>query len=106
MLTEGCSHMIGRVIWSLIAFLVWSAVNFVLSVPATLVSGAAAGRQFDNSDDSYAMALFFSRAFTGVNLVLTAIFVLILVGIWWKPAMKLIAALMAAILLFLAPVWS
>jgi hypothetical protein len=98
--------MIGRVIWSVIAFLVWSAVNFVLSVPATLVSGPAAGRQFDNSDDSYAIALFFSRAFTGVNLVLTAIFVLILIGIWWTPVRKLIASITAAVLLLFAPVWS
>jgi hypothetical protein len=98
--------MIGRVIWSVIAFLVWSAVNFVLSVPATLISGAAAGRQFDNNDDSYALALFFSRPFTGVNLVLTAIFVLILIGIWWTPVRKLIAAITAAVLLLFAPVWS
>jgi hypothetical protein len=98
--------MIGRVIWSVIAFLVWSAVNFVLSVPATLVSGPAAGSQFNNSDDSYAIALFFSRAFTGVNLVLTAIFVLILIGIWWTPARKLIAAITAAVPLLFAPVWS
>src|SRR5579871_966678 len=98
--------ILGRVIWSAIALFVWSAFNFVFSAPATLVSGATAGRQFDNSDESYAIALFFSRAFTGVNLVLTAIFVLVLVGIWWKPAMKLIAAITAAAVLLVAPVWS
>jgi Type IV secretory system Conjugative DNA transfer len=55
---------------------------------------------------SYVVALFFSRAFTGANAVITSIFLLVLVGIWWKPVRKLIAALTAAAFVLLAPVWS
>jgi hypothetical protein len=98
--------ILGRVISSIIAFFVSSAINFAISAPATLMSGAAAGRQFDNSDESYVVTLFFSRAFTGVNAVITSIFLLVLVGIWWKPVRKLIAALTAAAFVLFAPVWS
>src|SRR5229473_513446 len=89
--------IIGRIIWSIVAFFIYAAINLVSSAPATILSAGAAGGQFDNSDVGYATALLFSRAFTGFNAVVTVIFLLVLAGVWWKPARQLIAAITAAL---------
>lgn len=92
--------MILRGILSLIILGIWSAAEFALSVPATVMTGQIAGRQFDNSDFSYGTSQLTFAAFHGVGVIITTIFALILIGIWWAPARKAIAAITAAMLTF------
>jgi hypothetical protein len=79
----------------------WWGVNVLLSVPATLVTGQIAGRQFNDSDTDYAVARFGFAAFNGVNVIVTLIFLLTLAAIWWHPIKSWLAKIANALVLLL-----
>jgi hypothetical protein len=85
-----------RVIASVVAFLAWILVAMAVSIPSAVTSGQMAGRQFDNTDISYGLARVGMSFFNGLGLVIGAIFLLILLAIWWKPLKGAIAAALAA----------
>jgi hypothetical protein len=93
-----------RIIASIVVFLVWGGVTFSFSLPATLISGQVAGSQFENNDQPYVIAQTIMAALHGVGAIISLVFLLILLAIWWAPFKKLIATLAAAGVLFaLAP---
>jgi hypothetical protein len=59
-----------------------------------------AGGQFENSDQSYIVPQTIMRAFHGAGAIISLVFLLILLAIWWVPLRKLIASLAAAAVLF------
>jgi hypothetical protein len=86
-------------------FLVWTGVSVLLSVPATLVTGQLAGRQFENSDADFAISRIGMALFSGVGSIISGVFLLVLLAIWWKPIKVAVAAVaaLALVLIFGAP---
>jgi hypothetical protein len=98
------SNTLKRVIASVVVLFVWSGANLIVSAPAVLISGQAAGQQFANSEVSYTSSLFWMSAFNGAGLIISFLFVLTLVAIWWKPAKQWITAMLAAMCLLLTAI--
>lgn len=94
-----------RIVSTVVLFLLWVGSNFLLSVPATLVTGQMAGKQFENSDTSYVVSQFGFAAFSGAGLVLTIVFGLVLLAIWIGPLKRLVSAAMAIAALLLVAQW-
>ena len=81
-----------RVIFSVGAILVYGWVNFLLNPVATLVSGTAAGQQFQNSDTSYFSAYYGISIFGHLGIPTVVLFG-VLVWIWWDVAAGLLGRL-------------
>ena len=77
-----------RVIASLAAILVFGWVNFLLNPAATLLTGQAAGKQFENSDMSYVTSMFGMNFFSHIGIPFVALLA-VLALIWWRPARSL-----------------
>ena len=75
-----------RGIASVIAILLYGWINFLLNPVATVLSGKAAARQFDNSASDYAASFFGMRFFGGLGLPVLVLLV-VLAAIWW-PYLK------------------
>jgi hypothetical protein len=97
------SAYLWRVTASAVVLALWSAVAVITSAPTTIVSSQMAGRQFDNNDTAYGISLI---GMHGPNLavsIISAIFLLILLAIWWKPLRKLLAAMLTIFALAFMP---
>ncbi len=84
--------MRGRLIWTVLALATYGGINFALSPTATLLTGQAAGAQFDNSDAGFVTAYFRMGVFgqLGVPFV---VLLLVLAGIWGGPLRRSLLAL-------------
>jgi hypothetical protein len=118
-LDEGARHEIGRgdkspgvmasargINMRIVLTVIWASLCGVwmsgFNIFATLALGKFAGGQFEPSDSAYlaTQAAFSANHF--LNVVTTFIALSVLVLIWYKPAKKWIAAMLAAMLLFAA----
>jgi len=78
-----------RGIITIIAVFAYGWINFLLNPVATLETGKFAGKQFENSDITYAVSQYGMNFFK--NLGVPAIVLLaILVLLWWKPIKSLL----------------
>jgi hypothetical protein len=91
-----------RVVASAVVFALWSAAAIITSVPATIVSAKMAARQFDNSDTSFGVAAIGTHLTNLPAAIVSAIFLLIILAIWWKPLRALVAGLFV-LAIILAP---
>ena len=71
-----------RGIASVVAILVYSVVNFLLTPAATMLSGETAAKQFDNSTVSYVEATYGSGLFGHLGIPALVLLV-VLALIWW-----------------------
>jgi hypothetical protein len=62
-----------------------------------------AGRQFDNNDTAYGISLIGMHVPNLAVSIISAIFLLILLAIWWKPLRKLLAAMLTIVALAFIP---
>jgi hypothetical protein len=73
-----------RGVASVIAMLLYGWINFLLNPVATVLSGQAAARQFENNSVSYGKS-FFGMQFFGHLGVPALVLLVVLAAIWWKP---------------------
>ena len=95
-----------RIVLSVALFIVTGWVNFLLNPIATVLSGAAAGQQFDNSNASYLKSVYETGIFGHLFVSGGVVFVLLL-AIWWKylpSAWAKITSSLAIVSLFVASV--
>lgn len=91
-----------RGIATLLALMLWGWMNFAVRLAAPVLSGAAAVRQLDNSDLSWASAQTGIGVLSG-QILPTGILLLVLVGIWWRPLSRLFAAASLLLVMTAAP---
>jgi len=84
--------MIGNIIKSLVAVMVYMVIIAIVNPLATLVTGVVAGSQFDNSSMSYLSATFVFTLFNTLYFVATFGFLMSLFAIWMKTLKEFIAA--------------
>lgn len=88
-----------RVIGSILLLFIWWGVEAIFSVPQTLVTGAMAGGQFENSDLNYATTTIAFGMLRGSGLLISILFVLLIVAIWLRPLRNLVTYISAGALL-------
>jgi hypothetical protein len=88
--------MIGRLIASVGAIVLYGWAFAFYSPQATLISGQAAGRQFENSDGGYLSAVYTFSTLSGIGAIATGLLVLVLIGIWARPARRFVRWMSAA----------
>jgi hypothetical protein len=87
--------MMIRVACSVAAVLLYGLIDVLLNPAATLVTAQMAGKQFDNSDMSYAVSSVGMRVFGHLGVPFVVLLGLLL-AIWWRPLRGLIGALALA----------
>lgn len=86
------------------AFVVYGLISFAISQSETLVTGILAGAQFDSSAASYLSVVAGIGFFQNLATVPGIIFLVVLALIWFVPARRLVASMMAmSLLLAFAP---
>lgn len=75
--------MLGRIISSVVAVLLYWLANFLLEPAATLVTGKIAGQQFEPSDAAYVASYWGMRLFSGFGIP-AVILLIVIAAIWWK----------------------
>ena len=88
-----------RIAASMVIVALWGGLNFLINAPATLPLGSVAGRQFENNDQSYLVTQLWFGAFHGIMTFVTIVFLLIMLGLWWKPMKMILTAIAASFLL-------
>jgi hypothetical protein len=78
--------MIGRVIGTVVTTLIYAWAMMAYTPQATLITGQAAGRQFDNTDTGYLTAVYTMNVFSAIGTITTVLFIGVLAAIWFKPA--------------------
>jgi len=76
-------NMVYRGIASVVAILLYGWINFLLNPVATVLSGQAAGKQFENSAASYVESTYLTGFFGHLG-VPALVLVAVLAIIWWK----------------------
>lgn len=87
--------MIGRVIGTVVTTMLYGWIMMAYSPQATLITGQAAGHQFDNTDEGYLTAVYTMNFFSAIGTVITVLFIGILADIWFRPVRKFRAARLA-----------
>jgi hypothetical protein len=82
--------MVGRVIGTVITTLLYAWAMMAYTPHAALITGEAAGQQFDNTDSGYVTAVYTMSFFSAVGTIMTVVFVAILAAIWFKPVKEAI----------------
>jgi hypothetical protein len=77
--------MIGRIISTAVAVLVYGWVMMAYNPVATLVTSEAAGKQFENSDQSYLQSVWTMGFFSHLSALLSLLLLVVLILIWFKP---------------------
>lgn len=85
--------MVIRIFATLVVLLMQWFTNFIISTPATLVTGQVAGSQFDNSDASYVMTRAVLGGFSLAQIITCVLFTLLLTAIWYHPVKRWIMSL-------------
>lgn len=93
--------MIGRFISTLLLFGIWGTLEVFFNAGSTLAVGKVAGQQFDASDVGYFATQGAFSLFRGLGAVLTFGMLAAIFAVWYRPAKKLIASLLAASLMLL-----
>ena len=88
----GARGLIVRLVCTVGAILLYGLINLLLNPVATIVSGQLAGKQFENSDMSYAVASVGMRLFGHAGLPFVLLLI-VLVAIWWRPLRGLVRTL-------------
>ena len=83
--------MIGRVIGTVGAFFAYGSVYTVYNSFATLITSKVAGDQFQNSDVSAITVPLTFNVVQGVGGLCSLALVVVLIAIWYRPIIKLIA---------------
>ena len=82
--------MLGRIFGSIAVLAIYGIVDEIFNPIATLVTGEAAGHQFDNSNMAYLQSIYTMELFSGTGLILTLLAAAALLAIWLKPLRELI----------------
>ena len=90
----GGGDFIRRAILTAAAVLAYGWINALLNPAATVLTGQAAGKQFENSDLSFISSTLGMRFFSGIGVPF-AVLVAVLVAIWWRPVSRLFMTLAA-----------
>ncbi len=80
--------MVRRAVLTVLALGVYSLVLGLLIPQLTLTGAAQAGRQFADSDRDFLWSSFVLRVMSGAGLAMTAVLVLALAAIWYRPAQR------------------
>ena len=90
-------HYIWRLVSTFIsAGFYWLITNAYTPV-ATIIAGQEAGNQFVPSDSDYVQAVWANSLLSGVNGILSLIFGLVLMAIWFDPVKRGIKFVLAAL---------
>ena len=95
--------MIARIISTILLVVATIIVNLLVNVPATLVLGQNAGRQFEASDQSYLVTQALFRTFNGISGFIWFVTFAVILLIWLKPIRKVITTLITILALFVIP---
>jgi hypothetical protein len=87
--------LVKKGILSAVLLIVWSWINFFMDTFSPLFTAKTALLQFENSDTAYMTASYGMRLFSWLGGLSTLILLALLAFIWWKPAKKYIATLVA-----------
>ena len=82
--------MLGRIFGSIAVLAIYGIVAGIFNPIATLVTGEAAGHQFENSNMAYLQTMYTLSLFSGAGLILTLLAAAALLAIWLKPLRELI----------------
>jgi len=82
--------VIGRIISTVVTLLVYGGVMSLYNPVSTLVQGAVAGQQFENSNTAYLQSVYTFSFFSGASTILTLLAAAIILFIWLKPLRALI----------------
>src|ERR1700681_931348 len=77
--------MIGRVIGTVAATLLYGWGMMAYTPQATLITGQAAGHQLDNTDAGYLTAVNTMNFFSAIGTIMTVLFIGVLACIWFTP---------------------
>ncbi len=80
--------MLGRVLATLAALVVYSGATYMFRPVATIVAGGAAAKQFQDSDAASLTAAWIGGALSGAGVALTVALVIALFLIWRAPISK------------------
>jgi hypothetical protein len=94
--------MVGRVIGTVVTTLIYGWVMMAYAPQATLITGQAAGGQFDNTDTGYLTAVYTMNFFSAFGTITAVLFVGALALIWYKPLRDAIRRASQALALLLA----
>jgi len=78
--------LFARALATLVAIVAYGWINFLLNPIATVVSGAAAGKQFDNSATSYVESVYTMGVFG--HLGVPALALMIVLGLIWRNEIR------------------
>lgn len=94
-----------KIFMTLFTVVLFGAFEWVVNIPATLATGKVAGSQFDPSDSAYIVTQGTFAFVHIVNIVITAMFVVCLIFIWFntiRDGIKWLITTMGVVLLFIA----
>jgi hypothetical protein len=93
------SSVVWRGFATVVAVVLYGWINLLLTPAVTLLTGEAAGKQFENSDTSYVSAVVGIRIFSHLGIPF-AILLLVIALIWLRPLRRLLGgtAMLAALL--------
>lgn len=94
--------MIKRVIGTIAALVLYGWVMMAYNPQAGLITSEVAGRQFDNSDQSFLQAIYTMNFFSALNVLLSLMLLAVIVAIWFKPARDAIKKASTALIILLA----
>lgn len=92
--------VIWRSIATVFAMLLYGWTNFLLNAAGTVLTGAVAGRQFENSSTDYVVSMVSMGIFSHLG-VPTLVLIVAVIAIWWAPLKALLRTLFLAALLLL-----
>lgn len=78
-------NTLGRGIATVVVVAAYSAANILYSPEASVLSGDAAGHQFDNADGSYVHSIYAVHFLSGVSGLITLALLVALALIWYQP---------------------
>ncbi|HTR19071.1 MAG TPA: hypothetical protein VMH91_03820 [Candidatus Paceibacterota bacterium] len=83
--TAAPQSILARVVLTVVSLFVYGWVMMAYNPQATLITSEVAGRQFDNSDQSYLKAVYTMNFFSSLSVVLSLAILVVLILIWFKP---------------------
>ena len=83
-------RLVVRAILTVVAIFLYGWINFLLNPAAAILTGHAAGKQFENNDMSYVASMFGIAIFSNLGVPFVVLLV-VLAAIWWRPLRALLA---------------
>lgn len=94
--------MIGRIIGTVVAVLLYGWGMTAFSPVATLITSEVAGKQFENSDQSYLQSVWTMGFFSHLGALLSLALLVVLILIWFKPVRDAIKNASTSLVVLLA----